>query len=48
MPRKVRSDKTVGNIEKDLGLSTGAIRNKDGRDTRSDKEIGTIRKEQIK
>jgi len=48
MPRKVRSDKTVGNIEKDLGLSTGAIRNKDGRDTRSDKEIGTLRKEQSK
>jgi hypothetical protein len=48
MPRKVRSDKTVGKIEKDLGLSTGAIRNKDGRDTRSDKEIGTIRKEQSK
>jgi hypothetical protein len=48
MPRKIRSDKTVGNIEKDLGLSTGAIRNKDGRDTRSDKEIGTIRKEQRK
>jgi hypothetical protein len=48
MPRKVRSDKTVGKVEKDLGLSTGAIRNKDGRDTRSDKEIGTIRKEQSK
>jgi hypothetical protein len=48
MTRRVRSDKTVGKIEKDLGLSTGAIRNKDGRDTRSDKEIGTIRKEQSK
>ena len=48
MPRKVRSDKEVGKVEKDLGLSTGAIRNKDGRDTRSDKEIGTIRKEQSK
>ena len=48
MLRKVRSDKTVGKVEKDLGLSTGAIRNKDGRDTRSDKEIGTIRKEQSK
>src|SRR3989304_4900151 len=32
MTRKTRSDKTVGKIEKDLGLSTGAIRNKDGRD----------------
>ncbi len=48
MTRRIRSDKTVGKIEKDLGLSTGAIRNKDGRDTRSDKEIGTIRKEQSK
>ncbi len=48
MPRRIRSDKTVGKAEKDLGLSTGAIRNKDGRDTRSDKEIGTIRKEQSK
>lgn len=46
--RKVRSDKTVGKVEKDLGLSTGAIRNKDGRDARSDKKIGTIRKEQHK
>jgi hypothetical protein len=48
MTRKKRSDKTVGNIEKDLGLSTGAIRNEDGRDTRSDKQLGTIRKEQSK
>ena len=48
MPRKIRSGKTVGTVEKDLGLATGAIRNKDGRDTRSDKEIGTIRKEQSK
>jgi hypothetical protein len=48
MARQVRSDKTVGAVEKDLGLSTGAIRNKDGRDTRSDKKLGTIRKEQGK
>jgi hypothetical protein len=48
MTRKTRSDKTVGKIEKDLGLSTGAIRNKDGRDTRSDKKLGTIRKEQTR
>ncbi len=45
-PRKVRSDKQVGNLEKDLGLPPGTIRNKDGRDTRSDKLVGTIRKEQ--
>ena len=44
MPRKVRSDKTVGKVEKDLGLSTGAIRNKDGRDTRSDKETWNHKK----
>ena len=48
MPRKVRSDKTVGKVERDMGLSTGAIRNEDGRDTRSDKKLGTIRKEQSK
>ena len=48
MPRKIRSDKRVGKVEEDLGLSTGAIRNKDGRDTRSDKKLGTIRKEQSK
>ena len=48
MPRQVRSDKTVGAVEKDLDLSAGAIRNKDGKDTRSDKKLGTIRKEQSK
>lgn len=45
MPRKVRSDKRVGKLEKDLGLPQGTVRNKTGRDTRSDKKIGTIRKE---
>lgn len=45
MPRKVRSDKQVGNLEKDLGLPPGTVRNKDGRDTRSDKKVDTIRKE---
>ena len=48
MPQKTRSDKTVGKVEKDLGLSTGAIRNKDGKNSRSDKTLGTIRKEQSK
>lgn len=47
-PRKVRSDKQVGNLEKDLGLPPGTIRNKDGRDTRSDKLVRTIRKENEK
>ena len=43
--RKTRSDCRVGTFEKKNGLSPGTIRNKDGRDTRSDKKIGTIRKE---
>lgn len=42
--RKTRSDCTVGSFEKKHGLPSGIIRNKDGRDTRSDKKIGTIRK----
>lgn len=43
--RKTRSDCTVGTFEKKHGLPAGTIRNKSGRDTRSDKKIGTIRKE---
>lgn len=43
--RKIRSDCRVGTLEKKLGLPAGTIRNKNGRDTRSDKKIGTIRKE---
>ena len=43
--RKTRSDCTVGAFEKKYGLPAGTIRNKNGRDTRSDKRIGTIRKE---
>ena len=46
--RKTRSDCTVGTFEKKYGLPRGTIRNKDGRDTRSDKKIGTIRKENNK
>lgn len=45
MSRQTRSDCTVGNFEKKNGLPPGTIRNGDGRDTRSDKQIGTIRKE---
>ena len=45
MPRKVRSDCTVGTFEKTRGLPSGTIRNPTGRDTRSDKKIGPIRKE---
>ena len=43
--RKTRSDCRVGTFEKKNGLPPWTIRNKDGRDTRSDKKIGTIRKE---
>ena len=45
MARQVRSDCTVGSFEKNNNLPPGTIRNKDGRDTRSDKLIRTIRKE---
>ena len=45
MARRIRSDCTVGTLEEKLGLPAGTIRNKNGRDTRSDKLVGTIRKE---
>ncbi|WP_166669563.1 hypothetical protein [Paenisporosarcina antarctica] len=48
MTRKTRSDCQVGTFEKKHGLPSGTIRNPDGRDTRSDKTIGTIRKENEK
>ena len=48
MARQDRSDKTVGKLEENAGLPNGAIRNKDGKNTRSDKTLGTIRKEQSK
>lgn len=44
-PRKIRADIKVGNLEKKLGLPKGTIRNPDGRDTRDDKKLGTLRKE---
>lgn len=45
MDRKDRGDQSVGSHEKKHELPKGIIRNPDGRDTRSDKKIGTIRKE---
>jgi hypothetical protein len=48
MVRKIRSDIKVGTLEKKLGLKSGAIRNPDGSDARSDKRLGTLRKEQRK
>lgn len=47
-PRKDRSDITVENLEKKHGMPPGTIRNPDGRDTRGDKKLGTIRKEAAK
>ena len=46
--RKDRSDIRVGTFEEKHGLPPGTIRNPGGRDTRSDKKIGTIRKEREK
>jgi hypothetical protein len=43
MPRKDRSDMKVGTFEKKHGLPPGTLRNKDGRDTRSDKRLATVR-----
>jgi hypothetical protein len=43
--KKPRGDQSVGNFEKKHGLPPGTIRNDNGRDTRSDKKISTVRKE---
>lgn len=43
--RKTRGDCTVGSLEKKLGVAPGTFRNPDGRDTRSDKQLRTLRKE---
>ena len=48
MFRKDRSDCTVGKFEKKHGLPEGTIRNKNGRKTRKDKTLGSIRKERNK
>ncbi|MBI4284813.1 MAG: hypothetical protein HY670_02800 [Chloroflexi bacterium] len=48
MARKDRSDMKVGTFEKKHGVPPGTVRNDDGRDTRDDKKIGTIRKEKSK
>jgi hypothetical protein len=45
--RKIRSDSTVGTAEKRLGIKN-AIRNPDGINARSDKLIGTLRKQAAK
>jgi len=43
MARKIRKDITVGSLEEKLGVPKGTIRNPDGRKTRKDKKLGTIR-----
>jgi hypothetical protein len=44
MARKDRSDILVGTFEKKHGLPLGTISNVGGRDTRSDKKLGNVRK----
>jgi hypothetical protein len=46
--RKDRSDMTVKTFEKKHGVPPGTVRNPDGRDTRSDKTLKTIRKQASK
>lgn len=43
--RQIRSDCTIGTLEKKLGVPSGSFRNQNGRDMRSDKLLGTLRKE---
>ena len=48
MARQTRRDIQIGNLEKKLGIPAGSFRNPDGRDTRSDKQLGTLRDEEKK
>jgi hypothetical protein len=46
MARQTRSDATVGTVEKQLQNKLGVpvvLHNPDGRNTRSDKQLGTVR-----
>jgi len=45
MPRKDRSDITVGSLEKKHGLPKGTVRNLGGRKARKDKQLKTIKKQ---
>jgi hypothetical protein len=42
--RRDRSDMKIGTFEKKHGLPPGTIRNKKGRDVRSDAKLKTVRK----
>ncbi len=44
--RKDRGDMKIGTFEKKHGLPPGTMRSKEGRDTRSDARLRTIRKKQ--
>lgn len=46
--RKDRADMTVESFEKKHGMPPGTVRNPDGRDTRGDKKLETIRKQAAK
>ena len=43
MARRIRSDARIGTVEKKLGIGN-SIANPNGRNARSDKKIGTLRK----
>ena len=43
--KKLRSDKTVGKTEKELGLPPGSIRNPNKTDARSDKTLKKLRRD---
>lgn len=45
MARKIRGDCTLGSLTKKFGIPKTAFRNKNGRVTRSDKLLKTIRKD---
>lgn len=48
MIRRDRSDIRIGNLQKKHGFPRGTFRNDDGRKTRKDKMLGTVRKEREK
>jgi hypothetical protein len=48
MARKDRSDIRIRAFEKKHGLPAGTVRNQDGRDTRSDKKLASVRKEAVR
>ncbi|HYE95010.1 MAG TPA: hypothetical protein VD962_02275 [Rubricoccaceae bacterium] len=45
MARKIRKDATLETVAKKSGIPEESFRNPDGRKTRKDKQVGTIRKE---